>query len=75
MRIAIIGYGYWGPNLLRDFAETSGTEVMWCCDARPERRALAQKCFPAIKVTDDVDQILHAPMWMRGGKSAIGRSY
>ena len=61
MRIAIIGYGYWGPNLLRNLAETNGAEVTWCVDQRSERRALAQKRYPAIKVTDSVDDIFNDP--------------
>jgi predicted dehydrogenase len=60
MKLAIIGYGYWGPNLLRNFAEIEGAEVTWCVDQRPERRGLAQKRYPTVKVTDGVDDVLEA---------------
>lgn len=60
MKIAIIGYGYWGPNLLRNFSETRDAEVTWCADQRAERRALAQRRYPSVKVTDNVDDIFNA---------------
>jgi len=51
MRIGIVGYGYWGPNLMRNFAERDGVELRWCADVRPERRALAKKRHPLVNVT------------------------
>jgi len=32
MKVGVIGYGYWGPNLVRNLAETDGAEVTWCAD-------------------------------------------
>ena len=61
VRIAIIGYGYWGPNLLRNLAETDGAQVVWCADRRPERCALAKRRHPMIRVTDNVDDVLENP--------------
>ena len=37
VRIGVIGYGYWGPNLVRNFAESSATEVVAVSDMREER--------------------------------------
>ena len=37
IRIGVIGYGYWGPNLVRNFAECPATPVRAVCDLRPER--------------------------------------
>ncbi len=31
-RVALIGYGYWGPNLLRNLFDTPDCEVFYCCD-------------------------------------------
>ena len=59
MRIAVIGYGYWGPNLLRNFAEIDGVEVRWCADARADRRALVKKRYPTVQVTADPDEIFN----------------
>ncbi|HEX5083082.1 MAG TPA: Gfo/Idh/MocA family oxidoreductase [Blastocatellia bacterium] len=59
--IAIIGYGYWGPNLARNFAETEGASLAMVCDADPKRLALAQKRFPAVAVGADFDEALRNP--------------
>jgi predicted dehydrogenase len=54
---AIIGYGYWGPNLVRNFAATPNTMVHTVVDLRPERLALVSRAYPSIKVTSDIDSI------------------
>src|SRR5262245_11943901 len=59
--IAVIGYGYWGPNLTRNFSETEGAAVMMVCDADPRRLALAQKRFPALDCATDLDEALRNP--------------
>lgn len=56
--IAIVGYGYWGPNLTRNFAEAEGAAMMMCCDSDPQRLALAQKRFPALTCVTDFDEAL-----------------
>jgi len=53
MRIGVIGYGYWGPNLVRNFAEIDGVEVRWCADTRADRQALAKRRYPLLNVTAD----------------------
>src|SRR6266508_5794878 len=59
--IAIVGYGYWGPNLARNFAETEGAAMMMCCASDPRRLALAQKRFPALACGADFDEALRNP--------------
>jgi len=59
--IAVIGYGYWGPNLARNFAETEGAAMMMVCDADPRRLALAQKRFPALLCATDFEEALRNP--------------
>src|SRR5262249_12151033 len=54
-------YGYWGPNLVRNFAEVPGVEVKWCADRRPDRRMLVAKRYPSIAVTDDPEHIFADP--------------
>src|SRR5260370_19325158 len=61
VKIGVIGYGYWGPNLVRNFAETEDTEVVWCADKRPDRRALVKKRFPTLNTTDNADAIFDDP--------------
>jgi predicted dehydrogenase len=51
IRIGVIGYGYWGPNLVRNFAECTDAVVCMVCDTRPERLAQVERRYPAVKVT------------------------
>jgi predicted dehydrogenase len=51
VRVGLIGYGYWGPNLLRNFAELPGSEVTAVCDLSSERLELVRKRYPAVRTT------------------------
>jgi len=59
--VAVVGYGYWGPNLARNFAETEGAAMFMCCDSDPQRLALARKRFPALTCTTDYNEVLRNP--------------
>jgi predicted dehydrogenase len=61
MKVGLIGYGYWGPNLLRNLHETDGVEVKRCVDLRPDRRASASKRYPGLQVSEDAENILRDP--------------
>lgn len=56
--VAVVGYGYWGPNLVRNFSEIPGARMVSICDLRNERLATARARYPAIEITDDFEQIL-----------------
>lgn len=57
-KIALVGYGYWGPNLLRNFSKTDGVEVLYCCDVDITRLREARKNFPFIITTTNYGEIL-----------------
>src|SRR5690349_682130 len=61
IRIGVIGYGYWGPNLVRNFSEVPGSMVRAVSDLRPERRAEAAVRYPAISVTADAGALINDP--------------
>jgi len=61
IRIGVIGYGYWGPNLVRNFHEASGGEVTMVSDQNDEQLQRAQSRYPAITVTDDPQALIHSP--------------
>lgn len=61
INIGVIGYGYWGPNLVRNFAELSGARVKTVSDLSPELLAKAQARYPAIQVTTDCQDIFDDP--------------
>jgi predicted dehydrogenase len=61
IKIGIIGYGYWGPNLVRNFAETPGTAVAAVADLNPKQLELVSRRYPAVKVTTDFQDLLRDP--------------
>jgi predicted dehydrogenase len=61
IRVAVVGYGYWGPNLVRNFMEQPGCEVAAVCDARPERLELAARRCPAARTTRQVEDVMDDP--------------
>ena len=61
LRVGVIGCGYWGPNLVRNFARHPHSEVQAVCDARFERATRVGAEFRIPTVTDRVDEILGAP--------------
>jgi len=56
--VGVIGYGYWGPNLVRNFAETPGARVVAVSDLRQERLRLANSRYPGIKVTTIHEELI-----------------
>lgn len=59
--IGVVGYGYWGPNLVRNFAQVAGARVTAVCDQRAERRALVEQIYPSIQTYADVADLLRNP--------------
>ena len=59
--VALVGYGYWGPNLLRNYIELSGAWVEWVCDTSPDALAKATSRYPAVATTTDYGQVLADP--------------
>jgi predicted dehydrogenase len=59
--IGVIGYGYWGPNLVRNFNETAGARVAWVTDLNPQRFASVGARYPAIQVSTDFRDLLRDP--------------
>jgi predicted dehydrogenase len=59
--IALIGLGYWGPNLARNFATVSGGRLHTLCDARPERMVAVGRQFPGVQIRTEVEQVLADP--------------
>ena len=58
IRIAQIGAGYWGKNLLRNFAAIQQAEVVWVCDVREDARKEAAENHPGIRTTGDFQEVL-----------------
>ena len=61
VKIGVIGYGYWGPNLVRNFAEINGGTIAAVADLDPKKLELVQRRFPAVKTTTDFQELLKDP--------------
>ena len=61
IKVGIIGYGYWGPNLVRNFIEIPDAAVVAISDLNPERLTLAHTRYPGIETTTDHHLVLSNP--------------
>ncbi len=61
LRIGVIGYGYWGPNIVRNFSSVDGAKVVSVCDKNPRALSMVRKDYPDILVTGDSQEIISSP--------------
>lgn len=61
IRVGVIGYGYWGPNLVRNFRECAATQVVAVSDLSDDRLAAASRTHPGIQTTRDYRDLLKNP--------------
>ena len=58
IQVGVVGLGYWGPNLARNFDRLPGAALRWICDASEEARARWAPQFPNTQVTASLDDLL-----------------
>lgn len=58
IKVAVIGYGYWGPNLARNFNEADGAKLVAISDPKENRLKLAEKRYPSLNVTTNHKEII-----------------
>jgi predicted dehydrogenase len=61
VRIGIVGYGYWGPNLVRNVALTPGAKVAAVCDLQDDRLAPVRAQYPTVRTTTRYADLLDDP--------------
>ena len=61
MRVAVVGLGYWGPNLVRNLHELPSADVVAICDANEKALRLVQQRYPALATTTEFEEILADP--------------
>src|SRR4029079_11451474 len=61
VRVAVVGLGYWGPNLARNFAALPGSELRWLCDADADALARAGAALRSARTTTSLDEVVSAP--------------
>jgi predicted dehydrogenase len=61
IRVGVIGYGYWGPNLVRNFSETPGAAVRAVCDLSAARLERATARYPGLATTTNAEDVIGDP--------------
>jgi predicted dehydrogenase len=58
MNFGVIGYGYWGPNVVRNLMSLEGSKVLAIADVSQTARARAQKAYPGMNVIPDASEVI-----------------
>jgi predicted dehydrogenase len=61
LKIGVIGYGYWGPNIIRNFFSADEATVKGICDKKADALTKIKKNFPDIYSTVDADELIKSP--------------
>jgi predicted dehydrogenase len=84
INVGVIGFGYWGPNIVRNFASSGDARVKMVCDQRPGALEKVKKLYPDVQVTTDPNELISSrlidavavvtPVWTHFEltKSALG---
>src|SRR4029077_2038638 len=60
--VGVVGVGYWGPNLVRNLAESSTFDLTHVCDSRPEMLEAVARRYPGVKCTTRYEDLLRADL-------------
>jgi predicted dehydrogenase len=58
VKVAVVGLGYWGPKLARNFNDLAGVQLQWGCDLNEQRLDHVRQLCPGIRVTRDYAEVL-----------------
>jgi predicted dehydrogenase len=61
VRVGVIGYGYWGPNIVRNFQGLDDCQLVAVCDKSANALKRAQRACPGVQLTTDFSEILESP--------------
>ena len=61
VKFGVIGYGYWGPNVVRNLDRLETAEVVAVCDKSPASRKKVAKAYPDVLVTEDSAELMSSP--------------
>jgi predicted dehydrogenase len=61
IKFGVVGYGYWGPNVVRNLDRMDEAEVLAVCDKSPTARRKAAKAYPEVRVTDNPADLMSSP--------------
>jgi len=60
IRIGVLGYGYWGPNIVRNFHGQEKSRVVTVCDQSPKALGRVRQSYPDMRVTSDCEELIRA---------------
>jgi predicted dehydrogenase len=61
IKFGVIGYGYWGPNVVRNLDHLDGCKLLAVCDKSPSARKRVQKAYPAVQVASHAEEVISSP--------------
>jgi predicted dehydrogenase len=61
VRVGVIGYGYWGPNIVRNFHGLENAELVAICDKNPAALRRAGRAYPGVQLTTGFAEVLASP--------------
>ena len=61
LRVGVVGYGYWGPNIVRNFNASEKANVVAVCDKNANALDRVRRTYPAIRTTADINEIVRSP--------------
>lgn len=61
INVGVVGYGYWGPNLVRNFSDSDSARVLGVSDLHADRLAAAERRCPGVKTLRDYQELIHDP--------------
>jgi predicted dehydrogenase len=61
MKIAVLGCGYWGPNLVRNFSQLNKVDELYCCDPDTKKMDRMKHLFPSVRGIQDYKELMKMP--------------
>jgi len=61
LTVGVVGCGYWGPNLIRNFRQLPDCRLKVVCDLNPERLAHMRRLYPEVQTTQNYDELIQDP--------------
>src|SRR5262245_49762237 len=61
LKLGVIGYGYWGPNVVRNFSMQPDCQVVDTCDQSPNAVATVARAHPSARVASDTAHLIKPP--------------
>ena len=59
--VGLIGFGYWGPNIARNFNSVPGSKLVAICDRSLDMLGRAREAYPGVRLTTEADEIFQCP--------------